>query len=101
MIPVCDSANGLDYLYKKFITLKELMQIKDVCKNRQSDHYIFTPGKIKKLSININGSTINTYMQVTTQQMRLFIKCVLPKYRKYKASIMKNGIVPKKIHIER
>ena len=40
MIPVYVSPNGLDYIHEKNITLKELMRIKDVCKNHPSDHYI-------------------------------------------------------------
>ena len=42
---------------KKNITLKKLMRIKDICKNHPSDHYMLTPGTIKQLVININGST--------------------------------------------
>ena len=52
-IPVCVSPNGLNYIHKKNITLKELMRIKDICKNHPSDHYMFTPGTMKQLGINI------------------------------------------------
>ena len=58
VIPVCISPNGLDYIHEKYITLKELMRIKDIYKNHPSDHYMLTPGTIKQLGINIIGSTI-------------------------------------------
>ena len=63
MIPVRVSANGLDYLLKNNITLKELIQMKEICKNLPSDHYMLTPGIIEKLGTNINGSTIEAYTQ--------------------------------------
>ena len=55
VIPVCISPNGLNYIHKKDITLKELMRIKDVCRNHPSDHFMLTPRTIKHLGINING----------------------------------------------
>ena len=90
MIPVCVSPNGLDNIHKTNITLKELMRIKDVYKNHPSDHYMLTPGIIKKLSININGSIIEAYAQAKPQEIRSFIKCVLPKYCKHHVPIFKN-----------
>ena len=63
MIPVCVSPNGLDYIHKKNMNLKELMRIKDVCKKHKSDHYMLTPGTIKQIGININGLTIEAYTQ--------------------------------------
>ena len=92
MIPVCVSPNGLDYIYKNNITLNKLIQIKDVCKN-SSDHYMLTPRTIKKLGININGLTIEVYMQAQSQEIRLFIKCVLPKHHKHIELIIKNCFV--------
>ena len=80
------------------MTLKELMRIKDVCKNHSSDHYMLTPGTIKKLGININGSTIEAYTQVPPQEIRSFIKCVLPKHQKRNANVVKNWIVQKSKH---
>ena len=77
MIPVCVSPNGLDYIHEKNITLKELMKIKDVCKNHLSNHYILTPGTIKQLGININGSTIEAYTQAQPQEIRSFIMSYL------------------------
>ena len=63
VIPVCVSPNGLDYIHEKNMTLKELIKIKDVCKNHPSDHCMLAPGTIKQLGININGSTIKAYTQ--------------------------------------
>ena len=98
MIPVWVSPNGIDYIHEKNITLKELMRIKDVCKNHLSDHYMLTPGTIKQLGININGSTIEAYTQAQPQEIRSFIKCVLPKHHKHNAPIIKNWIVQKRKH---
>ena len=66
------------------------MRIKDVSKNHPSDHYTLTPGTIKKIGININGSTIEAYRQAQPQEIRSFIKCVLPKHHKHEAPIIKN-----------
>ena len=74
------------------------MRIKDVRKNHPSDNYMLTPGTIKKLGININGSTIEVYMQAQPQEIRSFIKYVLPKHHKHKAPIIKNWIVQKMKH---
>ena len=63
MIQVCVSPNGLDFIHKINITLKKLIQIEDVCKNCPSDHHMLSPGTIKQLGININGSTIEAYTQ--------------------------------------
>ena len=41
--------------------------------NHPSDHYMLTPGTIKQLSIKINGSTIEAYMQAQPQEIRSFI----------------------------
>ena len=59
MIPVLVSPNDLDYIHETNITLKEHMQIK----YHTSNHYMLTPEIIKKLGININGSTIEAYTQ--------------------------------------
>ena len=80
------------------MTLKELMRIKDVSKNYPSDHYMLTPGSIKQLGININGSTIEAYTQAQQQEIHSFIKCVLPKHHKHNALIIKNWIVQKRKH---
>ena len=98
MLPVRVSHNGLNYVNKKDITLKELMRIKDVCQNHPSDHYMLTPRTIKQLSININGSTIEAYTQAQPQEIRSFIKCVLPKHHKHIAPQIKNWIVQKRKH---
>ena len=58
------------------------MSIKDIYKNHPSDHYMLTPGTIKQLGININGSAIETYTQAQPQEIRSFSKCVLPKHHK-------------------
>ena len=62
------SPNGLDYIHKTNITLKEHMRIKDLCKNHPSDHYILTTGTLEKLGINMNGSTIEAYTQAKPQE---------------------------------
>ena len=98
VIPVRVSQNGLNYIHEKNITLKELMRIKDMCKNHPSDHHMLTPGTIKKLGINVNGSTIEAYMQAQPQEIRSFIKCVLPKHHKNIAPQIKNWIVQKRKH---
>ena len=98
MILVCVSQNGLDYIHKKDITLKELMKIKDICKNHPSDHYMFTPGTIKQLGINVNGSTIEAYTQAQPQEIRSFIKCILSKYHDRYANVIRNWIVQKRKH---
>ena len=54
---------------------------------------MFTPGTIKKLGININDEAS---MEAQPQEIRLFIKCVLPKHHKHKAPIIKNWIVQKR-----
>ena len=97
-IPVRVSPYGLEYTNEKNITLKELMRIKEVCQNHLSDHYMLTPGTIKQLGININGSTIEAYTQACPQEIRSFIKCVLPRHHKDKASIIKNWIIEKRKH---
>ena len=98
MIPVCISPNGLDYIHEINMTLKEAMQIKDVCKNHPSDDYMLIPGTIKKLGINNNGSTIEAYTQAKPQEIYSFIICVLPKHCKHHAPIIKNRIVEKRKH---
>ena len=62
------------------------MRIKEVCHNHPSDHYMLTPGAIKQLGITINGSTIEAYTQASAQEIRSFIKCVLPRHHKDKAN---------------
>ena len=63
MIQVCIPAKGLDSLHEKYITLKELMPIKEFYKSCPSDHYILTPRTIKRIGLNIIGSTNEAYMQ--------------------------------------
>ena len=72
------------------------MRIKDVCKNHSTDHYMLTPGTIKKLGININGSTIKAYMQAQPQKIYSFMKCLLPKYHKSTAPLINNWIIQKR-----
>ena len=96
VIPVYVSPNDLDYIHEKNITLKELMRIKDVCKNHPSDHYMQTQGTIKQLGININDSTFEAYTQAQPQEIRSFIKCVLPEHHEHNALIIKNWIVQKR-----
>ena len=98
MILVCLSPNGLDYIHETNISLKELMQIKYVCKNHPSDPYTLTPGKIKKLGININGSLIEAYTQAQPQKIRSFIKYILPKHHKHNTPIINNLNVQKRKH---
>ena len=74
------------------------MRIKDVCKNHPSDHYMLTPGTIKQLDININGSTIEAYTHAQPQEIHSFIKYVLPKHHKRKAPIIRDWIVQKRKH---
>ena len=69
------------------------MRNKDVCKNHPSDHYMLTPGTIKQLGININGSAIEAYTQAQQQEIRSFIKCVLPKHHKRNINIIIDWIV--------
>ena len=85
MIQVCIPAKGLDSLHEKYITLKELMPIKEVRKNHPSGHYILTPG--------INGATIETNTQVTPQGIRSFIRGMLPQCHKHEAPLIKNWII--------
>ena len=82
----------------KNINLKELMRIKDICKNYLSDHYMVTPGTIKQLVINIYGSTIEAYTQAQPQDISSFIKCVLPKHHKNIPPLVRNWIVIKRKH---
>ena len=96
VIPVSVSPYCLNYFHKTNISLKELMRIKDVCKNHPSDHYMLTPGTIKQLCVNINGSTIQAYTQAQAQEICSFIKCVLPKHHKSNANVIKNCIVHKR-----
>ena len=98
MIPVCVSANGLDYIHKRNIALKNLTPINEICKNHPSDHYMITPETIQKLVININGSTIEVYMQTKPQEIFSFIKCVLPKYHLHEAPIIKYWVIQKRKH---
>ena len=95
---VCVSPNGLNYVNEKNITLKELMIIKDISKNHLSDHYVLTPGIIKQLGLNINGSTIETYMQAEPQEICSFIKCVLLKHHKCNTNVIRNWIAQKRKH---
>ena len=76
------------------------MQIKDVCKNHPSGHYMLMPGTIKKIGIYIyiNGSTIKAYTQANQQEIHSFITCVLPKYLRHEAPIIKSWIIKKGIN---
>ena len=60
---------------------------------------MLTPRTIKQLGININGSTIEAYTQAQPQEIRSFIKCVLPKHHKHIAPQIKNWIVQTRQHI--
>ena len=51
-IPVGVSNTGINYVSAKSITLKELMRIKDICRNHPSDHFC----AIHNLGIKINES---------------------------------------------
>ena len=70
------SLNGMEYISKKTITFKEFSQIKDICKNYPSDHYMLTSIATNLPGININGSTIGAYNQTKAQQICSFIKYV-------------------------
>ena len=76
------------------------MRIKDICKNYTLDHYILTPGTIKQLDININGSTIEAYKQAQPQEICSLIKCVLPNHHKRNANVIRNWIIQKRKHKE-
>ena len=52
------------------------MRIKDTCKNHLLDHYMLTPGTIKQLDININGSTIGAYTQAQPQEIIVLLSNV-------------------------
>ena len=74
------------------------MRIKDICKNHTSDHYMPTPGTIKQLGININGSTIKAYKQAQPREICSLIKCVLPDHHKRNANVTRNWIIQKRKH---
>ena len=59
---------------------------------------MLTPGTITQLGIDINGSTIEAYTQSQPQEIRSFIKCVLPKHHKNITPLIKNLIVQKRKH---
>ena len=85
-------------IFTNKIYLRELIQLEESYKNHPLDHYMFTPGTIKKLRININCSTIKAYTQATPQKIRSCIRCVLPQHRKLEAPIIKNWIVQERIY---
>ena len=60
------------------ITLKELDQIQHVCKQHSADYYMLTIEAIDKLGIKFDGSTVKAYTPPTYQDIRSFIRCILP-----------------------
>ena len=66
------------YVSEKQITLKELDQIQQVCKQHSPDHYMLTPEAIDKMGIKFDGSTVKAYSPPNYQDIRSFIICVLP-----------------------
>ena len=50
------------------------------------------------VSININGSTIESYTQAQPQEILSFIKCVLPKHYERNANVIRERIVQKRKH---
>ena len=62
MIPVYVSPNSLDYIHKKHNTQGTNENLRCMQKKTE-DHHMFTPGTIKKVGININGSIIEAFMQ--------------------------------------
>ena len=83
----------MNYISEKSITLNELMRIKDVCRTHPSDHYMLTPSAIHHLGIKTDGSTIDAYTPPKTNDIRSFVKCVLPKNPKGIGTSVKNWIV--------
>ena len=77
-IPIIISPLGSTYVSEKEITLKELDGIQHVCRQHSSDHYMLTPEAIDKLGIKFDGSTVKAYTPPTYQDIRSFIRCILP-----------------------
>ena len=79
-IPIIISPLGLTYIMylKKQIALKELDQIQQVCKNHSADHYLITPEAIDKLGIKFDGPTFKAYVPPNYQDIRFFIRFLLP-----------------------
>ena len=69
---------GLTYVSEKQITFEELDWIQQVCKQHSTDHYMLTPEVIDKLGIKFDSSTIKEYAPLKYQDIRSFIRCVLP-----------------------
>ena len=89
-IPVGLRNTGMNYVSEKSITFKELMKIKDICRNHPSDHYMLTPSAIHHLGMKINGSTIEVYTPPVPSETCSFVKCVLPKQPKGIGAKIKN-----------
>ena len=65
------------YVSEKQITLKELDQIQQVCKQHSADNYMLTPEAIDEFYIKFDGSTIKAYTPPNYQDIRSCIRCVL------------------------
>ena len=76
-IPIIISFLGSSNVSEKQIILRELDLIQQVYKNHPADHYMSTPKAIDYLSLKLDCSTIQAYIQLTYIQS--FIKLVLPK----------------------
>ena len=92
-IPVGVSNNGMNYVSENNITLNESMRIKDICRSHPFDHYMSTSSAIYHLGINVNCSTIEAYTPPVPNEIRSFVKCVLPKEPKGIGTKIKNWIV--------
>ena len=69
---------GLTCVSEKQITLKQLDQIQQVCKKHSADHYMLSPAAIDKLGIKFDGSTIKEHTPPNFQDVRSFLRCILP-----------------------
>ena len=67
---------GSIFVSEKHITLKELDQIQQVCKQYSADHYMLNSEAIDKLGIKFDGSTVKVYTPPNYQDIRSFIRCV-------------------------
>ena len=58
--------------------MKELDQIQQVCKQHSDDHDMLTLEAIDKLGFKFDGSTVKAYTSPNYQNIRSFIRYVLP-----------------------
>ena len=58
------------YVSEKQITLKELDQIQQVCKQHSADHCMLTPEAIDKMGIKFDSSTVKAYAPPNYQDIR-------------------------------